>query len=376
MLPEFVTDSTLLVVLYALGVGGAFAGIAGVVNVVVAAVERHRIAADEHSLDARMVATVRGPIVLFIIVVGLLLAYQVLAESTDESFRFLSENRDWAFRIWLVIVIFEVSYVASHILQALSLWYLENVAHRTSSNMDDKLIPQIRRVLPFVVYPLGILMALDVVGISITPLVAGLGIGGLAVALAIQPTLSSFLSGTYLITEGELNDGDFIELDNGPSGFVVDVGWRSTKVRDRFNNLILIPNSKMIDSTLTNYYSQSRVMTVFVTCGVSYESDLSRVEEVSLEVAAGVRDELEEAQDDYAPLIFFTNFGDSNIDFVVLLQAADRGASFAVKHELIKRLHARFGEEGIEINYPVRKLVASSPNSTVEIVGSESRTEA
>ena len=357
MLPEFVREPAPLVLLFALGVVAVFCVLGLIVNVALSKVERFRRALDDHSLDARVVATSRGPIVLFVVILGILLAYQVLAGGSHVAFSLLDDHRDWAFRIWLVIVVFEVSYLTSHILQALSLWYLEQIAHRTTSDLDDKLIPQVRRVLPIVIYSLGVLMALDLLGISITPLVAGLGIGGLAVALAVQPTLSSFLSGTYLITEGELNEGDFVELAGGPSGTVVDVGWRSTKVRDRFNNLILVPNSKMIDSVLTNYYSQSRVMTVFVNCGVSYESDLKHVESVTLEVAASVKDDLDEAQDDYEPLIYFTAFGDSNIDFVVLLQAADRGASFAVKHELIKRLHARFGEEGIEINYPVRKLV-------------------
>ena len=94
-------------------------------------------------------------------------------------------------------------------------------------------------------------------------------------------------------------------------------------------------------------------MTVLVTCGISYESDLRHVERVALEVAAGVRDDVEQAQDDYEPLIYFTAFGESNIDFVLLLQAGDRGGSFVVRHELIKRLHERFIQEGIEINYPV-----------------------
>ena len=141
---------------------------------------------------------------------------------------------------------------------------------------------------------------------------------------------------------------------------MIDVGWRSTKIRDRFNNLIMIPNSKMIESVMTNYYSQSKVMTVLVSCGISYDSDLRHVERVALEIAAGVRDDVEEAQDDYEPLIYFTAFGDSNIDFVLLLQAADRAGSFVVRHELIKRLHERFNQEGIEINYPVRKLVTPS----------------
>ena len=357
MPPDFMRESATAGLLSAFGVVLIFSIAALVAHFVLSAAARHRRRVAENSLDAQVLSTLNGPLVLFFLVLGLILAYQVLASIDEPAFKLLTDNRHWALRVWLVIVAIEVSYLASHVLQALMTWYVENIAERTATNLDDKLMPQVRRVTPIVVYAIGILMALDLVGISITPLVAGLGIGGLAVALALQPTLGNFFSGTYLITEGELNEGDFVELAGGPAGFVVDVGWRSTKVRDRFNNLIMIPNSKMIDSIMTNYYSQTRLMTVFVACGVSYESDLKRVEEVVLEEAKGVRENLEEAVDDYEPLIYFTDFGDSNIDFVVLLQAEDRAGSFVVKHELIKRLHDRFNREGIEINYPVRKLV-------------------
>ena len=368
MLPELESDSILLTLFYALGVVTILCLLGGAVYLILTAIERYRRRVDQNSLSARIVATFKGPLVLFLGIVGLLLAYEVLAESDLRPFNLLRDYHDWAIRIWLVIVALEVSYLLSHLLQALMLWYVDNIADRTATDLDEKLIPQVRRVTPIFVYAIGGLMALDFLGVSITPLVAGLGIGGLAVALAIQPTLSSFLSGTYLITEGELNEGDFIELDNGPSGFVIDVGWRSTKIRDRFNNLIMIPNSKMIDSVMTNYYSQSKVMTVLVTCGISYESDLRHVERVALEVAAGVRDDVEQAQDDYEPLIYFTAFGESNIDFVLLLQAGDRGGSFVVRHELIKRLHERFIQEGIEINYPVRKLVLPSAAAGLPVV--------
>ncbi len=367
MLPELESNSVLLALLYALGVVVVLCVLGGVVHLILSVIERHLRAADENSLTARIVATFKGPVALFLAIVGLLLAYEVLAESGLRAFSLLSDYQEWAVRIWLVVVALEVSYLASHLLQAMMLWYLNNIADRTATDLDEKLLPQVRRITPIVIYAIGGLMALDFLGISITPLVAGLGIGGLAVALAIQPTLSSFLSGTYLITEGELNEGDFIELDNGPSGFVIDVGWRSTKIRDRFNNLIMIPNSKMIESVMTNYYSQSKVMTVLVSCGISYDSDLRHVERVALEVAGGVRDDIEEAQDDYEPLIYFTAFGDSNIDFVLLLQAGDRAGSFVVRHELIKRLHERFNQEGIEINYPVRKLVTPRENRALTL---------
>ena len=108
---------------------------------------------------------------------------------------------------------------------------------------------------------------------------------------------------------------------------------------------------------ITNYYGPSMDIGVIVSCGVSYSSDLTKVQTVALDVAKNVIEELDEAVKDFEPWFGFEQFGDSNIDFWVWIQAKDRLASFRLKSELIRRLHARFAEEGITINYPVRRLV-------------------
>ena len=303
-----------------------------------------------------------GPVVLFIAVLGLFLGYLVITQLTHPSLEFFHQQDEWARKAWLLVVIGEVSYLASHLLQTTASWYLRNVATRTATELDDKLLPPLRRITPMVVYPIGALLALDVVGIAISPLLAGLGIGGLAIALAVQPTLSNYFAGTYLISEGELNEGDYIELEKGPAGFVVEVGWRSTKIRNRFNNLVIIPNSKMVESIVTNYFSPSPSMNIVVNCGVSYESDLARVEEIVLEIAKDVIRDVEQAVTGSEPFFGFSAFGDSNIDFYIFLQATDRTGTFIIASEVVKRIHRRFREEGIEINSPVRKLVPSSPN--------------
>jgi small-conductance mechanosensitive channel len=139
------------------------------------------------------------------------------------------------------------------------------------------------------------------------------------------------------------------------------------KMRSRFNNLIIIPNSKMADSIVTNYFSPTPAMNVIVNSGVSYDADLRHVERVVLEVANQLVAESPLAIKDTEPFFGFSSFGDSNIDFFIFLQAIDRTGSFALKSELIKRIHHRFSEEGIEINYPVRKLVPSTPNGQVQV---------
>ena len=190
---------------------------------------------------------------------------------------------------------------------------------------------------------------MDQLDISISPLIAGLGIGGIAVALALQPTLANFFAGTYLVGDTVIMPGDFIELESGLRGYVVEIGWRSTRLRTPFNNLVVIPNSRLADSILTNYYGPSMEIGVMVEAGVSYSSDLAHVERVAIEVAQEVIDAIPESDKNFAPWFGFERFGDSNIDFWIWVQATDRLSSFRMKTELMKLLHSRFKQEGIEI---------------------------
>ena len=239
-------------------------------------------------------------------------------------------------------------------------WYGETWAASTTTHLDDRMLPVVRRIIPVTVYGIGFLVALDTMGVSISPLLGGLGITGLAVALGLQPTLSNFFAGTNILSEGAFSEGDYIELQGGPAGYVQSVGLRSMRIRTWLNNEVVIPNSVVANSIMVNYSRPDPRMNVLVMCGVSYDSDLARVNEVALEVARETVAANPEAENE-EPWFGFERFGDSNIDFWVFLQANDRIGSFIVTNDLIKRLHARFQQEGIEINYPVRKVLFDSP---------------
>ena len=252
------------------------------------------------------------------------------------------------------------AFALSNVFIAVANWYSLTIAISTKTDLDDRILPVAKRVIPLSVYAVGGLIVLDMLGVSISPLLGGLGITGLAVALGLQPTLSNFFAGTNILSEGVFSNGDYIEIQGGPAGYVEAVGMRSTKIRTWLNNFVVIPNSVLASSIMTNYSRPDPRMNVLVTCGVSYDSDLSRVNEVALEVARETIAANPEAEDE-VPWFGFERFGDSNIDFWVFLQATDRVGSFIVTNDLIKRLHARFQQEGIEINYPVRKVVFDSP---------------
>ncbi len=247
-------------------------------------------------------------------------------------------------------------------------WYTTAIASRTSSEFDDLVLRFLRRFLAVIVVGVAALIVMDALGLSINPLLGGLGISGLAVALGLQPTLGNIFAGAYVLSEGMISEGDYIELQGGPAGYVVNVGWRSTRIRTWLNNYVIIPNAVISGSIVTNYSGPDPTINILATCGVSYDSDLERVNEVALEVARETVAANDAAVKDAEPWFGFDRFGDSNVEFWVFLQATDRVGSFIVTNDLIKRLHARFTAEGIEINYPVRKLVYES-GLPPEIVG-------
>lgn len=357
MPPDFIKESEIWGPLFALGVFLVLVLASAILQLVTQLYLRRRTKAAPDALDTQVVRTIRGPLVLLLVILGLFLGFLVMTELTNERYDVLDGLDAWARNIWTIVVIIEVAYLASHLTQVLMTWYIRTIAAQAGSGIETKLLPPVRRILPLAIYGVAVMIALDSLDVSISPLLAGFGIGGIAVALAIQAPLGNFFAGTFVVTEGEIKRGDFIELDGGPSGYVVEVGWRSTKIRSRFNNLVMIPNSRMVDSIVTNYYSPTPAMNVIVNCGVSYESDLAHVERIVQEVTKEVVKDSPDAVTETDPFIGFSEFGDSNIDFFVFLQAKDRIGSFILKSLVIKQIHARFAEEGIEINYPVRRLV-------------------
>lgn len=207
-----------------------------------------------------------------------------------------------------------------------------------------------------VVLGLGLLMVMGTLGISITPLLASLGIGSLALALALQPTLENFFSGVQLVIDKPVRVGDFIELESGEQGFVEKIGWRSTWIRMLPNNTVIMPNSALSQSKIINYFYPTKELSVPVDVGVHYSSDLEHVERVTLEVARQVLEEHEWGVGDYDTFVVYHTFDSSSINFTVMLRAQEYYQRFWVKSAFIKALHRRYAQEGIVIPFPIRAV--------------------
>ena len=298
--------------------------------------------------DVRMAGATRVPATATILLVGAYLAIRALA--LPPIAQGVVDKLSVIGAILIVSVL--VNSVASVALQ----WLQVRMTVSGGGDASGWALPLARRGIAVVVVGIAAMLSLDILGINVTPLIAGLGIGGLAVALALQPTLSNLFAGTYVVSERVVSVGDYVEMENGVSGYVVDVSWRSTRLRTWTNNLVVIPNSRFAESIITNYNQPDEPVNVFLPCGVAYESDLERVEAVSHEVMDEVLRDHPGAVLDYGAYFGYDAFGESNVEFWLFVQARDRLASFEVRSELVKQLHARLAAEGITINYPVRTL--------------------
>ncbi|MCM1973081.1 MULTISPECIES: mechanosensitive ion channel family protein [Streptomyces] len=206
------------------------------------------------------------------------------------------------------------------------------------------------------VLAIGFLVMLQTLGISIAPLLTALGVGGLAVALALQDTLANLFAGIHILASKTVQPGDYIRLSSGEEGYVEDINWRQTTVRNLSNNLVVIPNGQLAKTNMTNFMRPEQELTILLQVGVAYDSDLDQVERVTNEVIREVMDEVEGALPDHEPIIRFHTFGDSRIGFTVILGVGEFSDQYRIKHEFIKRLHRRYRQEGIRIPAPTRTV--------------------
>jgi small-conductance mechanosensitive channel len=207
-----------------------------------------------------------------------------------------------------------------------------------------------------VIIGLGILVFLDSVGISITPLIASLGVGTLAVALALQDTLANLFAGIYMIAEKPVEAGHFVKLESGEQGHVTRVGWRNTRIRMLNDTVVVVPNTKLAGSVITNFSLPKHELAVSVDVGVDYGSDLERVEKVTLEVARELMTHADGAIFGFESHMRYHTFADSSVNFTVWLGARDFISGIKIKHEFIKLLHQRYRNEEISMPFPRRTL--------------------
>jgi small-conductance mechanosensitive channel len=226
-----------------------------------------------------------------------------------------------------------------------------------------------------VVVIFGALILLNSLGVSIAPMLTALGVGGLAVALALQDTISNLFAGFCISIAGQVRPGDYVKLDSGEEGYVNDISWRSTALRALPNNLIVVPNFKLAQAIVTNYHLPEKRMSLLLPVGVSYDSDPEAVEHILMEEAIAGAKDIPGLLAEPAPFVrFIPGFGASSLEFTLICQVAEFVDQYLAQHELRKRIFKRFRAEGIEIPFPIRTLHIKKDRSTAREAASRNQT--
>ena len=297
----------------------------------------------ETRMDNIVVDSIRVPSLYWCAAIGLYFGL-VLSELPEKYVRYLSQAV-------YVIVIISVTITLANLAGKVFREYLQK------SGLPIPTTGLAYGMLKGTILAAGFLVTLNFLGISITPLLTAMGVGGLAVALALQDTLANLFAGLHILMEQSIRVGDFIRLETSQEGYVEDITWRTTRVRMLPNNVVVIPNSKLAQSVVTNYYLPEKRMSLLVPVGVSYNSDPDRVETILTGVAKQAVGHIPGLLGDPEPFVrFIPGFGASSLDFTLICQVGEFVDQYLVQHELRKRIFRKFREEGVEIPFPQRTV--------------------
>jgi small-conductance mechanosensitive channel len=312
------------------------------------------------TFDNLIIGALRGPFMVWMLILGLHLA----AQTSDLP------PRPTAVIGKILLVLWVISATAAA--ARLAALFVRQYGGGLSAALPVTTLTQ--NIASLVVIAIGMLILLNSLGVSITPILTALGVGGLAVALALQDTLSNLFAGFYISLAGQVRPGDYVKLDSGQEGYVTDITWRSTAVRALANNLIVVPNAKLAQAIVTNYHLPEKRMSLLVPIGVSYDSDPDEVERILVEEAISGAKEIPGLLAEPAPFVrFIPGFGNSSLDFTLICQVAEFVDQYLAQHELRKRIFRRFRAEGIEIPFPIQTLYLKGNGGRREVRASKGK---
>ena len=290
-----------------------------------------------------LISALRGPLLIWSLILAGHMAVQLSR---------LPENAaTWVSRLLLVLWILSVTMMSARLIGNLVRYYGADSQGALPVTTLSRTLAQL------FVCILGALWLLRAFRVDITPVLTALGVGGLAVALALQDTLSNLFSGFYISVARQIRLGDYIKLNTGEAGYVIDIGWRSITLRELSNNLIFIPNAKLAQANVTNYCLPEKRVGVSLQVPVAFDSDLEKVERILADTARNAIGAIPGLMPDPAPSVAFDpGFGDFALTYTLGFSVAEFADQFNVRQELRKRILRSFREQGVHIPFPTRTV--------------------
>jgi MscS family membrane protein len=295
--------------------------------------------------DDILIAAIGTPVQVAIIVVMTYYAVTIFNILPD-SMAWVHDPR-YAITFYIVIS----AWILSTFLHSIIHVYGRRLAELSSSDMDDRLVDLLELVIRYVIWFAAILAILKVFSIDITPLLAGAGIAGIAIALAAQDFISNFFGGAIITVDKPFKVGDRVKIDDF-YGDVISVGTRSTRIRTLDYQIVTLPNNKITTNVIVNYSEPDEKLRITIPVTAAYGSDPKRVKTILLEVARDAIRNTPWLLEDPAPAVFFSEFGESSLNFIIKVWMKKYNTPDEVKDDINVRISERFKKEGIEIPFP------------------------
>jgi small-conductance mechanosensitive channel len=296
------------------------------------------------NLDDKLINAVKLPIRYFAVLFGFYYAISVYDLSWGYKGVGLKE-------VFYVLIVLLIGFSVSRFIKTFFDWYGTKEKKR---KINETMFVFIRKVSSVVVYLIAVIFILNNFGIEIQPLLAGLGIAGLAIALGLQETLANLFAALFIVMDKSINIGDWIQLDDGTKAYIEDISWRSVRIRTIGGNTVIVPNSTFVGQKISSYdYPESPFYTS-ISVGVSYDADLDFVEKIATRVGENVIKSEKIKTQKNNPIIRYKELADSSINFSIILTVDSVQNEGKIKHALIKEVVKEFRKENIEIPYPQR----------------------
>lgn len=297
-------------------------------------------------LDDYLIDSVEEPLALLVITIGLSIAFTTI--TFPESMRNLPGG------IVKALVILDIMWVMLRIIDIIMEKYLKPMTKKSKTDLDEQIFPIVRKGMKIAVIVIGLLIILDTFGVDVTALIAGLGIGGLALALASKDTVENMFGALAILLDKPFKIRDRVVLD-GVTGDVMEVGFRSTRIKTLDNTELYLPNSTVVTSNIENISRPNKQLAVSFTLGVTYDTPLSKIRE-GIEIVRKILAETEGVSTKYEPKALFREFGSSSLNIWVKYWVENYRDRLTVMDAVNQKIMEDFEKAKLEFAYPTQTI--------------------
>ncbi len=321
--------------------------LARVVKYLVSYVAPKLVVHTETTLDDEVIKAMNGPLQWVIVALGTYMALQVIGDYIGFIDFYLDQ-------LLVVVLLFIMAYLVNNLIRGLLNWYKNDISARTESTFDDMLIPFLQKIISAVILVISIIMALDQLKIvEVTPLITGMGVAGVAVALAAQQFLSDFFGALSIMLDRPYRVGDRVRIEGIDAGDVMEIGLRSTRLKTMDNRIIIVPNAKVSKSKVINMSMPDTQVCLTIKVGVSYDADVDKATRIMEEIARSTDGVVESPQ----PKAYIKELGNFAVKLVMFPYVNTYRQDWVVPDRIYRNIVKRFAAEGIEIPSPITNVL-------------------